>query len=188
MRSRRRSASTASTHRGPTTRSCGSSCGPRLSPILRLTSQVLGGCGESAHTTAPPRSPSSLLVSAAARCSHRRRVSHAPLRREPHPNRSASRPPPSPFLAWAIAPRASSLRTILVFSRHGLVSSDGKAVGDHEMLEFAVAARDGPLDFGLGRVVGDWRPVAHEPAVGRGTGHQDVRGLHELEVVIAEVV
>jgi hypothetical protein len=36
------------------------------------------------------------------------------------------------------------------------------------MLELPVAARDGPLDFGLGRVVGDWRPVAEEPAVGGG--------------------
>ncbi len=43
-----------------------------------------------------------------------------------------------------------------------------------------------PFDFGLGRVIGDWRPVADERAVSRGAGHQGVRGLHEFKVVVAE--
>jgi hypothetical protein len=59
-------------------------------------------------------------------------------------------------------------------------------VGDHEVLEIAVPAGDGPLDLWLGCVVGDWRPVAHETAVRRGAGYEDVRGPQELEVVIAE--
>lgn len=94
---------------------------------------------------------------------------------------NATSGPPSSLLARAMAAPASSLRTILVLSpRAGLLR--GQAVGDHEVLELAVAARDGPLDLGLSGVVGDWRPVAQEPAKGRGTGHQGISGLHELEV------